>query len=147
MQTALQITRTEFRGRAERLLEHIRAQKLSGVVLFDSAYVHYFSGFAFIPTERPIAFVMNAQGEQAMFVPRLELEHARAQTGIERVEHYVEYPYTPHPAHVLASLLAEMGIGQRIGADSNGYPWIFGYRGPALSEMTGAEVVRVTAFV
>ncbi len=147
MQTTLQITRAEFRARAERLLECIRAQKLSGVVLFDSAYVQYFSGFAFIPTERPIAFVMNARGEQAMFVPQLELEHARAQTGIERVEHYVEYPYTPHPAHVLASLLADMGIKQRIGADNDGYPWIFGYRGPALSETTGAEVVRVTAFV
>lgn len=147
MHTTLQITRAEFHSRAERLLEHIRAHGLSGVVLFDSAYVHYFSGFAFIPTERPIAFVMNAQGEQAMFVPRLELEHARAQTGFERVEHYVEYPYTPHPAHVLAKLLADMGIAGRIGADSDGYPWIFGYRGPALSETTGAEVVRVTAFI
>ncbi|PJF47282.1 MAG: aminopeptidase P family protein [Chloroflexi bacterium] len=147
MQTTLQITRAEFRRRAERLLEHLRSQTLSGVVLFDSAYVHYFSGFAFIPTERPIAFVMNAQGEQAMFVPRLELEHARAQTGLERVEHYVEYPYTLHPAHVLARLLADMGIARRIGADSDGYPWIFGYRGPALSETTGATVVRVTAFI
>jgi len=147
MQTSLNITRAEFRQRAERLREHLQAHKLNGVVLFDNAYIHYFSGFAFIPTERPIAFVMNAQGECAMFVPRLELEHARMQTGFERVAHYVEYPYTPHPMHVLARLLAEMGIAQRIGADSDGYPWIFGYRGPALSEVTGATVVRSAAFI
>ena len=40
-----------------------------------------------------------------------------------------------------------MGIGGRIGADQDGYPWILGYRGPALSELAGAEVVRVAGFV
>ena len=38
-----------------------------------------------------------------------------------------------------------MGIAGRIGADQDGYPWILGYRGPTLSELTGAEVVRVAA--
>ncbi len=86
-----------FQARAARLLEHVRAEQLSGVVLFDNYYILYFTGFAFIPTERPIAFVMNAQGEQAMFVPRLEVEHARSKTQCERVEHYLEYPADPHP--------------------------------------------------
>ena len=36
------------------------------MVLFDRDYVLYYSGFAFIPTERPIGFVMNAQGERAL---------------------------------------------------------------------------------
>jgi Xaa-Pro aminopeptidase len=147
MHTSLCITREEFNQRTERLLEHSRSRGLKGIVLFDSAYIHYFTGFAFIPTERPIAFVMNAEGERAMFVPRLELEHARQQTGFERIEHYVEYPYKPHPMHVLAGVLADMGIGERIGADNDGYPWVFGYRGPALSEVTGATVMPVAALI
>ena len=62
MQTSIQITQEEYQARAARLLEHVQEQDLSGVVLFDSHYILYYTGFAFIPTERPIAFVMNAKG-------------------------------------------------------------------------------------
>src|SRR5919205_611823 len=100
MQASIAITRGEFDARARRLLDHIEERELSGVVLFDSFYILYFTGFAFIPTERPIAFVMNRSGDRAMFVPRLEVEHAQRETGFERVDHYVEYPYHPHPMEV-----------------------------------------------
>ena len=40
-----------------------------------------------------------------------------------------------------------MGIAGRIGADQDGYPWILGYEGPSLSELTSGEVVRVVPFV
>ena len=144
---SINITRAEFEQRAERLRDHLRSQGHSGVVLFDHYYILYYTGFAFIPTERPIAFLMNARGEKALFVPRLEVEHARAMTGIERVESYVEYPFDPHPMSGLGRVLAGLGIRGRIGADHDGYPWIFGYRGPALSELTGGEVRRLAAFV
>ena len=122
-------------------------KELSGVVLFDRDYVLYYTGFAFIPTERPIAFVVNAQGETALFVPRLEVEHAQSSASVGRVDHYVEYPYDPHPMEVLKETLAEMGVGDALGADDDGYPWILGYRGPTLSELTGAQVRPVRPFV
>jgi len=147
MITSINITQAEFESRREKLLNHIKSKKLSGVVLFDNYYILYFTGFAFIPTERPIGFVMNAKGETAMFVPRLELEHAKAETGFERVCHYVEYPYDRHPDEVLKKTLGDMGIRGMVGADSDGYPWIMGYRGPTLSELTGAAFVRVTGFI
>ena len=40
-----------------------------------------------------------------------------------------------------------MSIGGQIGADQDGYPWILGYQGPTLSELTSGEVVRVVPFV
>src|SRR5581483_10915618 len=147
MQPSINITRAEFDARAARLCEHIQSLGLSGVVLFDNFYILYMTGFAFAPTERPMAFVLNARGEKALFVPRLEAEHARIQTGFERVDHYVEYPYTPHPMAVLKATLAEMGVGGAIAADSDGYPWVLGYRGPALSEITGSSVTRIAGFV
>ena len=104
----LNITPTEFAERAERLRAHVTARGLAGVVLFDNYYVLYFSGFAFIPTERPVAFAMSATGEKALFVPRLEVEHARAQTGFAHVDHYVEYPNDPHPMQVLRDTLAAL---------------------------------------
>jgi Xaa-Pro aminopeptidase len=147
MLTSLTIPAAEFQARQAGLLDHVRAQGLSGAVLFDNYYILYFTGFAFIPTERPIAFVMNAQGRKAMFVPRLELEHAKSKTGFERVDFYVEYPYDPHPAQALKKTLDDMGLRGKIGADHDGYPWILGYRGPSLTDLTGGAVAPVNAFV
>src|SRR5258708_6484054 len=101
MLPTINISQSEFEARAARLLTHLQSENLQGVVLFDNYHVLYFTGFAFAPTERPIAFVMNAQGEKAMFVPRLEVEHAQAKTGYARVDHYLEYPLDPHPMVVL----------------------------------------------
>ncbi len=56
MQASIRISDAEYRLRCDRLLEHIRSAGLSGAVLFDNHYVLYYTGFAFIPTERPIAF-------------------------------------------------------------------------------------------
>jgi Xaa-Pro aminopeptidase len=147
MFTSIAISRDELAERVDRLREHLDETGLTGAVLFDNHYVLYYTGFAFVPTERPLAFVVGVDGERAMLVPRLEVEHARGATGIERIAHYDEYPGTPRADSALTDLLAEMGIAGRVGADNDGYPWILGYRGPTLSELAGVEVVRVTAFV
>jgi Xaa-Pro dipeptidase len=144
---SIHISSEEYEARCEKLQIHLEARGLSGAVLFESAYVLYYSGFAFIPTERPIAFVINAKGERGLFVPRLELEHAQANANVGRVGHYVEYPYQPHPMVALKQLLDEMEIGKAVGSDHDGYPWILGYRGPGLSEIIGERPVRLTAFV
>jgi Xaa-Pro aminopeptidase len=145
--TQLKISDGEHRDRCEKLLKYIKADALSGVILFDRDYILYYAGFAFIPTERPIAFVMNNRGERAMFVPRMEVEHANANALIDRVEHYQEYPDDPHPMHVLAKIMKDMGLSGRIAGDDDGYPWILGYRGPHLSEITDVTVCPVRTFI
>lgn len=145
--TSLKISKDEFSARTQKLQEHIQTERLAGIVLFDNYYILYYTGFAFIPTERPIALAMNARGEKALFVPRLEREHARANALVDRVEDYQEYPGEPHPMELLKKLLHEMGIARVYGADTDGYPWILGYRGPTLTEMLGSPPRRVTAFI
>src|SRR5919197_3720231 len=125
---SLEIGQAELAARAGRFLEHVRGERLRGAVIFDRDAILYYTGFAFIPTERPMAFILSERGEKAMFVPRLELEHARSRTGIERIESYVEYPYDPHPMEALKRVLSDLGIRDGIGADEDGYPWMFGYR-------------------
>jgi len=115
----LKISDGEYRSRCERLLGHIQSGDSSGVVLFDSKYILYYTGFAFIPTERPMAFVMNRKGERALYVPRLELEHAQANALVDHVTSYLEYPDDPHPARILAGLVADMGLKGQIAADSD----------------------------
>ncbi|HEY5573399.1 MAG TPA: Xaa-Pro peptidase family protein [Anaerolineales bacterium] len=147
MQTSIKISAQEFEERRIKLFNHLQVEGLSGVVLFDSTYILYYTGFAFIPTERPVAFVMNASGETVMFVPRLELEHARANADVDQVEHYLEYPYHVHPMEILKGTLEKLNFSGRIGVDTDGYPWILGYRGPSISEVTESQVTRVSEFI
>lgn len=143
MLTSIAITPEEHRTRCDALLAHAQEDGLSGVVLFDPSYVLYYSGFAFVPTERPIALVLGADGTRALVVPRLELEHAQSRSALDRVEHYLEYPGEPRAETALERTLSDLGLTGTIGADQDGYPWILGYRGPTLSELSGAKVVRV----
>jgi Xaa-Pro aminopeptidase len=144
---SFQITPNEFRDRSDRLLAYLKDQELTGVVLFDHHYILYFTGFAFIPTERPIAYVLSASGERVLFVPRLEVEHAQSNALIDRVDHYIEYPHDPHPMMIFQNTLAMLAISNNIGADLDGYPWILGYRGPSLTELTGGRVHKVNGFI
>jgi Xaa-Pro dipeptidase len=143
----VRITDAEFERRASALAEHVRDARLSGAVLFDNAYVLYYTGFAFIPTERPAALVVNAEGERGLFVPRLEREHAQANATVQHVSDYPEYPSERHPMEALRELLERMAVRDGIGADHDGYPWILGYRGPTLTELTGTAPEKITAFV
>lgn len=144
---SIKIDVEEHRQRCAKLRQHLEEEGLSGVVLFDNTYILYYSGFAFIPTERPVAMVMNVSGEIALVVPRLELEHARSNTAVQKVEHYIEYPDMQHPALVIKNVMLEMSIEASYAADQDGYPWILGYQGPGLSELVGERPRRITRFI
>jgi Xaa-Pro dipeptidase len=141
------ISAAEFRERRQRLLEHVRAVGATGYALFGPSYIHYFTGFGFLSNERPIVYVQNAEGDDAIFVPEFEVERTRAEASFERIESYPEYPGLEHPMRILARAAADLGLRGRIAADQDGYPGILGYQGPPLSEVTGAEVVTVDAWI
>ena len=147
MTVTLAIKLSEYEERLAGLAEHLLERKLTGAVLFDPYYVLYYAGFAFAPTERPIAFVLNAEGRGGMLVPRLEREHAQANASVDHVADYPEYPSETHPTESLRELLEEMGVTGSFGADQDGYPWVLGYRGPTLTELTGTTPERITGFV
>jgi Xaa-Pro dipeptidase len=132
----MRIADTEFAARREAFAARLEERGLAGAVLFDPHYVHYYSGFFFVPTERPIAFALSVGGRGGMLVPRLELEHAQANTAVDEVAHYDEYPGDRQPMEALRELFDTLGVGGALGADTDGYPWVFGYRGPGLGEWT-----------
>jgi Xaa-Pro dipeptidase len=143
----MRIKEAEYRERTERLAAYARDEGLDGVVLFDPTYVLYYVGFAFVPTERPMAFALNADGDGGMLVPRLEREHAQANALVSEVADYPEYPGETHPSEALRSLLGKLGLRERFGADHDGYPWMLGYRGPTLTELVGVAPAKVTGFI
>jgi Xaa-Pro aminopeptidase len=137
----------EFEERRGRLLEHVRRAGLSGYVLFGADYVQYFTGFWFLSNERPVVYAQSAGGEATIFVPEFEVERTRAEATFERIDAYAEYPGLEHPMRILARVLADVGIEDRIGADQDGYPGILGYEGPPLSEVTGASVTPLGSVI
>jgi Xaa-Pro aminopeptidase len=147
MPPTLNISPAEFTTRAEALMTHLDQQDLSGAVLFDRDYILYYTGFAFIPTERPIALILDRRGETTLFVPRLELEHAQANPVIDHVHAYPEYPHRHHPLSLLADLLASKQVSGRFGVDSDGYPWMFGYRGATLTEVAQGHPQQIRSFI
>jgi Xaa-Pro aminopeptidase len=144
----LAIGQAEYERRTSALATSLRDAGLDGAVLFEPAYVLYYVGFAFVPTERPMAFLISAEGDGGMLVPRLEREHAQANALVNHVADYPEYPSESHPMESLRKLLETMELADRaLGADQDGYPWILGYRGPTLTELTGRTPQKISAFV
>jgi Xaa-Pro dipeptidase len=139
------ISAAEFRERRERLLEYVRGLGATGYALFGPSYVHYFTGFWFLSNERPIVYVQAADGVDAIFVPEFEVERTRVEASFDRIESYPEYPGLDHPMQIFARVVRNLGLEGRIAADQDGYPGILGYRGPPLSEVTGAELVNLEA--
>ncbi|HST13228.1 MAG TPA: Xaa-Pro peptidase family protein [Gaiellaceae bacterium] len=134
------ISPEEHADRRARLLEHVQAVGATGYALFDPTYITYFTGFWFLSNERPIVYLQSAGGDDAVFVPEFEVERTRAESAFARIESYPEYPGLEHPMLALARVAADLGLRGTIAADNDGYPGILGYRGPALSEVTGASV-------
>ena len=136
---AAPIPQEEYRARRARLLGHPDAQEAAGFVWWANHRVFYLSGFAFVPTERPVALLISRSGEAVLFVPRLELEHAQAYASVDRVVAYPEYPDLDHPMTRLARLMEDLGMAEgAFMGDGDGYAKVMGYRGPKLTELTGA---------
>jgi Xaa-Pro dipeptidase len=126
----------ELAARRQPLLDHAGRP----VVLFDKAYIQYYTGFNFLSNERPVVVVVGE--ELTAFVPFFEVARTEEEGHFDRVESYPEYPGPEHPMRVLARLL-----DGPLAADQDGYPGILGYEGPTLSEVTSTAVERLAPFI
>ena len=140
----LRLSDAEYARHRDNILQRLGKQDIAGLVLFSPHNVSYFSRFGFIPTERPMAYVLTAE-RSALLVPRLEVEHAEEFALVDRVVHYPEYPGERHPLEILKDMLNDFGLSNaRIGVDSDGYGQVYGYRGPKVSDLLpGATIVNV----
>jgi Xaa-Pro aminopeptidase len=105
------IQASEYRARREKILGWLAEFDAHGFVWWGNAYIFYLTGFAFVPTERPIALIVTEAGETVLFVPRLELEHAQTYAHVDRVVSYPEFPGETHPMEYLRDELKAVGLG------------------------------------
>lgn len=128
--------REEFQRRLEKVRAVMEEKNLDSIIFFSADAIFYLTGSPLIQTERPIALIYTLEGKQALLVPRLELEHAESYLPNCCIACYPEYPGERHPMYFLADLLKEMNLdGRPLGADSDGYPPVYGYSGPSLTQV------------
>src|SRR3954467_3194672 len=118
----MRIGEDEFTARRESFAARLEEAGLAGAVRFDPHYVHYYSGFFFVPTERPVALALAVGGRGGMLVPRLGPEPADANTAADEVAHCAEHPGDRPPMEALRGLLGSLGVAGALGADTDGYP-------------------------
>jgi Xaa-Pro aminopeptidase len=100
------------RRKIAELQRRLAEAALDGLLVFKPPNLYYLFGFFFIPTERTIAGWIPAQGEPALFVPRLEAEHASGVEGLARLEVYFEHLGPPLPADWIAERLRRWGASR-----------------------------------
>jgi Xaa-Pro aminopeptidase len=143
-----QIAPEEFAVRREAVGAGMEAAGLDALAVFYPARIAYLTGFHHIPTERPIVLILGPNGYSALVVPAVEKEHAESVPGIDRVGVYFEYPGAEHPMELVAANLVDINAKpKRTGADHDGYVPYWGYRGPRLSDLTGARPVDAEMLV
>src|SRR4029078_7800368 len=90
----------ERADRRARLLDHAGTT----VVLFDQAYIQYFTGFNFLSNERPVVVVVG--DELPAFVRGFEVARTEAEGHFDRIESYPESPGEEHPMTALARMVS-----------------------------------------
>ena len=140
----LEISKKELNERRRRVKERLAERGLEALCLFTPGQIFYLTGFSFIPTERPIAFLLPLEGESYLLLPRLEKEHALLCAHVDHIEAYPEYPGERHPLEYLKEIIEELKLAdKRIGVDSDGYPGGYGYEGPKLTELLPQTEIQV----
>lgn len=131
-----------YQKKRKELFSKLQKENIDAICLFSPTYVSHLTGYTFLATERPIAYVFD-QESQKIVIPRLEKEHIE-EKGIEFDKKivYPEYPGKKRPMKYLKEILEEEDYN-KIGVDSDGYSSSYGYFGPQLSELISTEIQNI----
>lgn len=145
----LRISQAKYERRIDRVRDELHREKAQAMIVCGAKRIAYLVGYHIVATERPMALIIPAKLEEKpiAFVPRLEKDAAEHEPLIGEVWSYFEYPGQEPPLRTFAQLLAKRGLDEKLLADGDGYPALWGYRGPKLSEVLPHTQVKVTHFI
>ena len=134
------ISKENHLRRIEKIREFQERNNMGSMIFFSPLSIYYLTGYHFIPTERPIAFVLPNHDDPWFFVPRLEQEHLIEKIPWVGREIYFEYPDMTHPAKLFIESLKEHKIlDTKVGMESTTFSAYWGYNGPLLSDLIAKE--------
>ena len=106
---------TEYHDRCRRLRQLMAEAGLDVMLVHQPASVFYFSGNENLHVYDHECVVIPAEGEISLLVPEGDLSRAHLTSWVSRI---FSFPVAGNPAHVLAEILAEQGLGRsRIGVE------------------------------
>lgn len=145
----LRISGAEYERRIERVREELEREDVQALIVFGAKRIAYLTGYHIVATERPMALVVPAASNKKLtvFVPRLEKDAAEHEPLIGDVWSYFEYPGKEPPLKAFTKLLTRAGFDRKLLADGDGYPALWGYQGPKLSEVLPGAKIKVTRFI
>lgn len=145
----LRISPSEYRRRLQDVRTELDRARAQALVVFGAKRVAYLSGYHVLPTERPMALIIPASpnDELIAFLPRLEQDAAEREPFIGEVWSYFEYPGQEPPLQTLAEHLRNRGLDGKLLADGNGYPALWGYQGPKLSQALPDTEIEITPLI
>jgi len=133
------LDRKIYDRKKEKLLARLEKEELDALCLFSPTFIFNLTGFAFLPTERPITYLLDRESEK-MVIPRLEKEHLeRREIELEKLYTYPDYPGEKHPMKFVKEMVEEKDY-DKIAVDQDGYGSSYGYFGESLSELIDTEV-------
>ena len=107
----LKITTAEHKSRIEKIQKQLQREKIDALCLTNSTRILYTTGFAHIPTERPLAAVIPRDERPFFMAPYLEYDHIRRECPIaSEVLTYPDYPGKVHPMRLFAKFMAQKGL-------------------------------------
>ena len=135
----LKLPNNVLKRRKNEILDLLERLDLDGLCVFSPHFISRLTGFNFLPTERPIAYILTDHGE-SIVIPRLEKEHLELVVDdIDDVIVYPDYPGKIHPMEKIKDTLTDYGFDS-VGVDTDGYGSSYGYFGPSLSESVDFDV-------
>ncbi|CAM3664544.1 MULTISPECIES: M24 family metallopeptidase [Halomonas] len=145
----LEISVSEIKGRQETFLTNLKNKGCDAALLFSVTDIFYLTGFNFRPSERPMALIVDGKGAFSLFVPKMEVEHAREYAVITDTFDYPEYPGITHPMEYLKQVLQDKNFSAlSVGVDAEGYGSAKGYAGPAITALVSfAKKVSIKGVV
>jgi Xaa-Pro aminopeptidase len=135
--TLFQISNKMHKKRIEKVRTELQEQDKKGMIFFSPKSIFYLVGFHHIATERPISLIIPTEGDIAMFVPKLEINHVKDQAPLVKdIISYFEYPDKVHPMKLFAEALKDRKLADKsLAADAPGAPGYWGYQGPKFDEV------------
>jgi Xaa-Pro dipeptidase len=85
-------------------------RKLNALVLLNAHNVVYTTGYFHLPTERPLAALIPASGEPALFIPELESDQVKL-WWVKDYEAYFDYPGPVNRVRWIFERISARGLG------------------------------------
>jgi Xaa-Pro dipeptidase len=106
----------ENSDRQTRLQQKVAENGLDLFLVSGEDSIYYLTGITYKPLERPFFILVRPAGAFVLLVPALEQEHLSAAPGVERVDHYWDYP-APSGQGWNDRLLELVGGASRLGVE------------------------------